>query len=472
MSRIDPARVELDRDHIIGLVSEDTEEAVLHAMLHSPEDAVRLAELLHPEDFHDPRRRVLFRAMRRLVNDMEALTFDRVLSQVEREMGREQVNVGIVDRDYLCALRERYEDPERMGVTLKKLSWLRQMADFAEWLVERLMDNPDADDLFAEAQAMLQGISPFRRRMEFVYGWDTLDMHRSQRQVAMERARRGESLRFDWPWPSWNRVVRPLLPGMVGTLAAPDGMGKSMYLEMVAEHWAYKGSQVVLVHLEDSLDYKLNRRISRHARVPIEFLEDGTLSEVNRERIRDAEHRISAWCRNLHYFHAPGQSMVDILRELEARVGEGVCDAVVFDYLDKCRPDRRQATLYGTNVWERQADDMEQLKTFAERHELPVLVATQGNKTMQQERVVTRATIQGSGQKSQKSQLVVLIWRELVSSDGLYSSDGTKLADPGEYSPVVHVRVDKQNRGRTGTFQQFMVGRYFSIVDMEDGYGQ
>ncbi len=471
MSGIDPARIELNRDQIIGLVSDDTEEAVLHAMLHSPEDAARLAELLLPEDFHDPRRRVLFRAMQRLVNDLEALTVDRVLAQVEREVARERENVGIIDLKYLHSLRERYEDPERMGVTLKKLAWLRQMADFAEWLVERLMDNPDADELFAEAQAMLQGISPFRRRMEFVYGWDTLALHRSQRQAAVEKARQGDTLRFDWPWRSWNRIVRPLLPGMVGILAAPDGMGKSMYLEMVAEHWARNGSHTVLVHLEDSLDYKLNRRMSRHARVPIEYLEDGNLGEIHLERIREAEHRMSTWCGHLHYFHAPGQSMVDILRELEARVGEGVCDAVVFDYLDKCRPDRRQATLYGTNVWERQADDMEQLKTFAERHGVPVLVATQGNKAMQQERMATRATIQGSGQKSQKSQLVLLIWRELVGDGGLYSADGSELARPGEYSPIVNVRVDKQNRGRTGTFRQFMVGQYFTVVDMGDGDG-
>ena len=79
----------------------------------------------------------------------------------------------------------------------------------------------------------------------------------------------------------------------------------------------------------------------------------------------------------------------------------------------------------------------------------------------------TRQSIQGSGQKSQKSQLVVLLMRELVGELGLADSDGRKVAEPGEYSPVVDVRIDKQNRGKTGQFQQFLLGSRFAVRDIE-----
>src|SRR5690606_24166958 len=110
-----------------------------------------------------------------------------------------------------------------------------------------------------------------------------------------------------------------------------------------------------------------------------------------------------------HYYHAAGKSMSEIVRELESRIAEGVCHAVVFDYLDKVQPTQGQAKLFGANTWERQANDMEALKSFAERNHLPVFTATQGNKNMQSGGVQTRQNIQGSGQKSQKAQLVLIL---------------------------------------------------------------
>jgi thiamine pyrophosphate-dependent acetolactate synthase large subunit-like protein len=109
---------------------------------------------------------------------------------------------------------------------------------------------------------------------------------------------------------------------------------------------------------------------------------------------------------------------------------------------------------------------MDDLKTFAERNRLPVFTATQGNKSMQNEGTQTRRAIQGSGQKSQKAQLVIILTRELVGENGKYDERGVQIAAPGEYSPTVTVRVDKQNRGKTGSFKQFLVGQYFTVRDI------
>lgn len=111
---------------------------------------------------------------------------------------------------------------------------------------------------------------------------------------------------------------------------------------------------------------------------------------------------------------------------------------------------------------------MEQLKTFAERNRMPVMTATQGNKSMQNAGTQTRQAIQGSGQKSQKSQLVIVLTRDIVGEQGLVDKHGHRIAEPGDYSPIVNVRVDKQNRGRTGQFKQIIAGRFFTIRDPEE----
>lgn len=454
---------------LLGLFNLRAETTVLSAMRLNTTNAIDLAQVLEPEDFYDPRHGLVFEAMRQVLLGIEPFDDATIMDALQR-IQRERKSALHIGLDYLATLSDG-EMARAMAYAhnVKRLAWLRGAGEFAYWLVGELQAKPDPDDLFTAAQERWQQLRPQTARSRFVYGWETLGLHDN---MVRERARErqdGVQRVYDWPWVAWNAEgrVRPLRPGMLGIIAAPDGAGKTTYLEMIAEHWAARGRQVVYVHLEDEIGYKLDRRAARNAMVALDRIEDGDLSADERNRLRDAHARMSEWTRNLHYLDAAGDNMTSIIRELEARVSEGVCDAVVFDYLDKVQPSRGQATFYGGNTWERQANDIEQLKVFAERSRLPVLAATQGNKAMQQSgQTQTRQAIQGSGQKSHKAQLVIILTRDLVGEGGLRDRNGAVIAEAGEYSPLVNVRIDKQNRGRTSSFQQFLVGRYFLVRDI------
>lgn len=60
-----------------------------------------------------------------------------------------------------------------------------------------------------------------------------------------------------------------------------------------------------------------------------------------------------------------------------------------------------------------------------------------------------------------------MLTRELVGDEGQTDAAGNRIAEAGDYSPLVDVRVDKQNRGRTGQFQQVIAGRFFTVRDIE-----
>lgn len=464
----------MDTANLLGLVNAQAETTVLSAMRMNTHTAIELAQLLEPGDFYDPRKSMVFEAMQHILMGIEPLDDENIMAAVRRIQHERKLSLHI-EPDYLLTFADG--DMARAMAyahNVKRMAWLRGAGEFAYWLVEELQTKPDPDDLFTAAQERWQQLQPQTTESRFVYGWDTLKLHDTMVRERIKEQNDGTVKLFDWPWANWNANgrVRPLRPGMLGIIAAPDGAGKTTYLEMVAEHWATREHHVVYVHLEDELGYKLDRRAARNAMVALDRIEDGNLDADERRRLRDAQDKMSEWACYLHYLDAAGDSMTTIIRELEARVAEGVCDAVVFDYLDKVQPSRGQATFYGGNAWERQANDMEQLKVFAERCKIPVLTATQGNKTMQQSGVQTRQAIQGSGQKSHKAQLVVILTRELVGEGGLRDRNGAVIAEQGEYSPLVNVRVDKQNRGRTSGFQQFLVGRYFLVRDIQSSAGK
>ncbi len=454
---------------LLGLTNPDAEISVLAAMRFDTTVAIDMAQKLTAADFADPKRQVVFEAIHNLLRGVETVDTQAIVAECVGIL-RERKSKYAIDADYVESLDKG--DSRRAAMysnTVKRLAWLRQAGDFAFWLAQELQTRPDANELFTAAQERWQVLQPKRESANFVYGWDTIKAHKDiVRKRAQERAE-GIISRFDWPWFSWNNSgrVRALRPGMVGILAAPDGQGKTTYLEQIAEHWASRGHHTVYVHLEDSLEYKLDRRLCRRASVTMDKVETGNFDAGEQERIDGANEDMALWADYLHYYNAAGESMTTIVRELEARVAEGVCHAVVFDYLDKVQASRGQIKLFGDQGWERQANDMEQLKSFAEKAKIPVFTATQGNKSMQDGGTQTRRAIQGSGQKSQKAQLVMILTRDLVGENGLRDRDGLLVAEPGEYSPIAKIRIDKQNIGKTGELQQYLVGKYFTVRDLE-----
>lgn len=454
---------------LLGLTNADAEISVLAAMRLDTSIAIDMAQRLEAEDFADAKRAVVFEAIHNLLRGVETIDTGSIVAECAGIVRERKLKYAI-DAEYVESLDKGDTRRAAMyGNTVKRLAWLRNAGDFAFWLAQELQTRPDANELFAAAQERWQMLQPKREASNFVYGWDTLKAHKDiVRKRAQERAE-GVVTRFDWPWFSWNNNgrVRALRPGMVGILAAPDGQGKTTYLEQIAEHWASRGHHTVYVHLEDSLEYKLDRRLCRRASVTMDRVEVGDFTAEEQQRVNDAISGMELWADYLHYYHAAGESMTTIVRELEARVAEGVCHAVVFDYLDKVQASRGQVKLFGDQGWERQANDMEQLKSFAEKAKVPVFTATQGNKSMQEGGVQTRKAIQGSGQKSQKAQLVMILTRDLVGENGLRDKDGRLVAEPGEYSPIAKVRIDKQNIGKTGEMQQYLVGKYFTVRDLE-----
>lgn len=259
---------------------------------------------------------------------------------------------------------------------------------------------------------------------------------------------------LDWAWDSWNKMLDPLEPGMLAVLSAGDGMGKTIYGESLAEHWARRRNRVVFLHYELNRALVLDRRTARHTDIPRRDLKSGQLSKEQWQRIREMRPRLLNWDGYITYIHTAGWTMERAIQELRRLKAEGQCDVVVLDYLEKNAPSRRQLQMFGTNAYQREADNVEQLKNFAESTETPALMLAQmskAGKTTSHEQL-DRSGIRGAGEKSEKANVVVLLHRERVENG---------------YSQLVNVVIDKNTIGPTGGFTQWMEPEYFRLRDTE-----
>lgn len=259
---------------------------------------------------------------------------------------------------------------------------------------------------------------------------------------------------LSWPWQSWRDKIDPMEGGLLGLITAPDGQGKTIYAESISEYWAQKKNHVVFVHYELNRKIMLQRRMARWAGITAREIKSGQLTKEQLEHVGKMNDWAREWEGYITYLHTPGWSMERTTAELRRLHNEGHCDVVVLDYLEKVAASRRQLQMFGSNMFQREADNVEQLKTFAESTSAPVLMVAQMNKAGKQTGFdsVDRTAIRGAGDKSEKANLVVLLKRERIGEG---------------YSSEVDVLIDKNTMGATGTLRQIMQPEYFRVGDIK-----
>lgn len=258
---------------------------------------------------------------------------------------------------------------------------------------------------------------------------------------------------LDWAWSTWNKMIDPLEPGLLAVIAAGDGAGKTIYGETQSEYWARNGRKVCFVHFELNRAVMLDRRAARHTLISRRELKSGNLNQAAQRSWHDARERLKAYDGQITYLHTPGWDMEKVVKQVTSHVEANECEVVVIDYLEKARPSSRQLKLFGTNHWQREADDVEVIKTFAEATETPVLLLAQMSKQGKTQDIDTidRTAVRGAGEKTERANIVALLHRDKIT-------DG--------YASTVDVRIDKNTLGPTGKFQQHIDGEHFRVSDL------
>lgn len=330
---------------------------------------------------------------------------------------------------------------------------IAQYEAMAKEILRRCMADEDPEDLFkfvTETLARL-GAGEENAVLTWEQSFDLVDtMLEEYERIA--NTPEDERKLLVWPWASWRKLIDPLEDGMLGVVTAPDGQGKTIYAESIAEYWAQHKNRVVFVHYELNRKLMMLRRTARHASIPTRDIKSGKLTQAQRQLIANIRPRLLSWDGYISYLHTPGWSMEKTVSELRRLHSEGQCDVVVLDYLEKASASNRQLKMFGTNTYQREADNVEQLKTFAEMTGIPVLMIAQMNKEGKTTSFgsLDRSGMRGAGEKSDKANLVVLLKRERID-------DG--------YSNEVDVLVDKNTMGSTGAFTQVMQPEYFRVGD-------
>ena len=324
----------------------------------------------------------------------------------------------------------------------------------AQEMFRRIYADEAPGDLNNWCQAQLQRLAGAKDDNARLLWDDSFEFYADliAKREALAALPESERHQLTWPWASWNKFLDPLEAGMLAVIAAGDGVGKTIYCECLAEHWARQGKAVAFLHFELNRGIMMDRRMARHTGISRRTLKAGTLTAQEKTEIARADDLMRSWQGQITYVHTPGWTVERALAEVRSMMHESLCDVFLVDYLEKAAASGKQAKQYGPQLYEREADDVEQIKNFSEAAEIPVVILSQLNKLGKGQRFedLDRTAIRGSGAKTEKANVVALLHRDSPESE------------------QVRVKLDKNTIGAPGTLRQIMDAPRFRVFDVAE----
>lgn len=432
----------------------DAEKAVLGSCMIDPDMLPIVRKATQPTDYFRESNGWMFGAMCSLYDKQLPIDY-HMLSDELRSQGHEVPGaeiIALIENTPTSLYADHYA-----AIVAKHARRRRQIA-LAQKLAEAAYDDkadPSQTDLWLK-QELINQAPPSKALMTWEDSFDLTSQLRRQFESPDHKQRLN---RWAFPWMQWNRLIDPMEPGLLLTLAAGDSVGKTTVMECCGESWTRKGNGIIYVHFELNEKIMMERRLCRTASVPRRNLITNNLDNDQRERLDHAERSMMEWPGRIEYVHAPGFTMEQAIAECQTEVKRlrdmGYDEiAIMIDYLDKAQPSPRQMKLFGSSEVGREADNVTQIKNFSECEGVRMVMATQMNKEGKQTKFedLRKENIRGAGQKSEFANIVVILHKDKD--------------DNGQFTPALGVIVDKNTLGTKGRFWQRTTD-CFNIFDLE-----
>ena len=433
--------------------SEESERAVLGAVLLAPHVLPTVTGRLIPEDFYLERHQLIYQSMLELQENGSEIDLRTLQGQLELKNAFDAVG-GMA---YLSGLDLDLPDLGRVETyveIVKERSIRRQLIEASQkTIVDCFEAGMEATDVLAEAERSVLGLG----QQAMHRGFSVLGEVFEETIVSLEERAEGGMIGIPTGYYDWDRMTQGLVAGNLIILAGRPGMGKTSFAINVAQHVAIREKRTVGVFSLEMGDTELAQRIlASEASLPFGLLRTGQLSEGQwsqlYETVREA--------RDAPIFidDSPNPSLAEIASKSRRLKAEKNLGLLIIDYL--------QLMQAGGRFESRQLEIAyisRGLKQLAKELEIPVVALSQLSRQTERRAGDHRpqlSDLRESGSIEQDADMVCFVYR-----DEIYNKD-----DP-EVKGLAELIVAKHRNGQTGTVDLVFIGEITSFKNLDRTHG-
>lgn len=414
------------------------ERAVIGACLKNIDAVFDAAELLSPDDFHDPSHGHLFAAMLELVQRGEKAITTITVAACLREHG---IGPDTITPEYI-------QDCKSKGDLAGLVSHAKIVAGYGQkarmWRTAReieelcLSDDP-ADEVVPISEAKLFAVAHRRSQTGSMRTVD--EMLPDWLDKIEERWRRFEAGKTTIGYSTGLKTVDYRMDGLVRgrlyVLAAPPAAGKTALAELMAESAACdEGDAVLMFSMEMSWLEMMDRFMASRGGIPANAIKNGNLCDEDWGRINKVREQAKNW--RLIVETAKSLSLTDIIakvRRVAAKYGDDF-GLVVIDYFQLLNFVAAHAARTNQN----EASVMEKvsngLKDIAGEYNVAVVVLSQLVKAARDySHEPGSADLYGTGGLQAAADVVMFVYRPDLDANNPNAQD------------LAYVKIDKNRHG-------------------------
>ena len=423
------------------------EQSVLGGMLLSKDAIADVIEILRSNDFYRPAHEIIYESIIELYGHGEPV--DAVTLSAELTKRGEIAKVG--GAPYLHTLLSSVPTAANANYyarIVREQSILRKLIEAGTKVVQLgYAGEGEVDDTVDKAQAEIFAVTE-RRASEDYVKLNTLLPEALDQIEAISRGTVVEGVMTGFK--ELDILTNGLHPSNMIVLAARPAMGKStLGLDIARNASIHNKATSVIFSLEMSRSEITMRMLSAEARVPLQNMRSGTMSDDEWSRLARRMGEISD--APLFIDDSPNLNIMEIRAKARRLKQRHNLKLVIIDYL--------QLMSSGKRVENRQQEVSEfsrQLKLLAKELDCPVVAISQLNRSPEQrsDKRPMLSDLRESGSIEQDADMVILLHREDV-----YERDSPR---QGEADLI----VAKHRNGPTKTVTVAFQGHFSRFVDM------
>ena len=428
----------------------EAERAVLGALMLNSNALVEAMELLQPDDFYHPQHTVIFEGMRTLNAQSRAVD----LITMNAELSRTGLLDGVGGSDYLVDLVSNVAMTVNIrhyiDIVLEK-STLRKLIGAASAISQNCYQQQlDMQEILLHAEKSIFDIVMKRtgsQRLTHISEVLKLTYRKMEELARNKGAVSGV--------PTGFTLLDELLTGLHGgelvLIGARPSMGKTSFAINIATHAALKGKSVAIFSLEMPNEQIAMRILCCEARVNMQKVRTGTLSDKEWEKLAIAIAPLSQ--APLYMDDTSSLTPAQLRSRCRSLMMEKGLDMVVIDYMQLMSSDSR-----AENRQLEVSEISRKLKAIALELKIPVVACAQLSRanTQRSTKRPMLSDLRDSGSIEQDADVVMFLHRESYYDE---TSQETNIAE---------VIVAKQRNGPLDTIKLYWHDDYTLFEDLRN----
>lgn len=426
----------------------EAERATLGTILLDANSFDLISAILEPEDFHEPRHRLIFSAMRSIAMTGGGINIVSVNNVLLREGALEEVG----GEAYIFELGAEVGTSlhaESHALVVYQAAEVRRLIALCARVIEKGQqgDYEHSEELFDEAQQRILSLGSRKSRQAFMSFSDAIGEALAKIQRAFETQSRvtGTNTGFT----QLDEMTSGFQPGDLVILAARPGMGKTALALNMAFNAAMNADQpctVAVFSLEMPTIQLATRVLSSQAQISSHNLKTGMMEEYEIDRLVETVEAVKDI--SLFIDDTAGLSIMDCRSKCRRLANDDTLPPVglvIIDYL--------QLMKGPPNAGNREQEISEisrNLKTLAKELNAPVIALSQLNRGVENRpnKRPLLSDLRESGAIEQDADIIMFVYR-----DEYYNPES-------EDKGVAELIIAKHRSGSTGTIRLQFVGMY------------